>query len=191
MSVFPRRVVYDACVLYPAPLRSLLIYLAQAGLVVPRWTDAIHEEWIRNLVRDKPDISRAKAERVRDLLNAAVRDCLVTGYEGRIDALQLPDADDRHVLAAAIHCGAEAIVTFNLSDFPADTLRGLGIEALHPDELLVRLIAAVPGAVCTAVKNQRESLRNPPMTAEELLAVFEKQGLPRTAALLRPMIADL
>ncbi len=189
--MFPRRVLYDACVLYPAPLRSLLIYLAQAGLVVPRWTDAIHEEWMRNLIRDKPDISRAKVERVRDLMNAAVPDCVVTGYEKRIDALSLPDADDRHVLAAAIHCGAEAIVTFNLSDFPLDTLRGLGIEAIHPDELLVGLIAAAPSVVCSAVRTQRASLRNPPMTAEELLAVFERQGLPRAVSLLRQFIVDL
>lgn len=146
---------------------------------------------MRNLIRDKPDISRAKVERVRDLMNAAVPDCVVTGYEKRIDALSLPDADDRHVLAAAIHCGAEAIVTFNLSDFPLDTLRGLGIEAIHPDELLVGLIAAAPSVVCSAVRTQRASLRNPPMTAEELLAVFERQGLPRAVSLLRQFIVDL
>ena len=48
-----------------------------------------------------------------------VPDCLVTGYEPLISGLSLPDADDRHVLAAAIHVGASLIITYNLSDFPA------------------------------------------------------------------------
>lgn len=189
--MFPRRVVYDACVLYPAPLRSLLIYLAQSGLVVPRWTDAIHEEWIRNLIRDKPDISRAKAERVRDLMNAAVPDCLVTGYEGRIDALQLPDAGDRHVLATAIHSEADTILTFNLSDFPAGELQKHGIAARHPDVWLSELLAASSGSVCSAIKAQRESLRNPPKTAEEMLTILAKQQLPRFVESLRPLVAEL
>ena len=71
--------IYDACVLYPAPLRSLLIYVATTSLLHARWTEAIHEEWMRNVVRDYPDITREKVERVRDLMNAAVPDCLVSG----------------------------------------------------------------------------------------------------------------
>jgi hypothetical protein len=70
--------LYDACVLYPAPLRSLLMYLALTGLFRARWTDAIHEEWMRNVRADYPDITCQQAERIRDLMNAHVRDCLVT-----------------------------------------------------------------------------------------------------------------
>jgi predicted nucleic acid-binding protein len=44
-------------------------------------------------------------------MNAAVRDCLVTGYEPLIGAVELPDPDDRHVLAAAIRARAQVIVT--------------------------------------------------------------------------------
>jgi hypothetical protein len=97
--------LYDGCGLYPAPLRSLLMYLAMTDLFRAKWTDAIHEEWMRNVQADYPDITRAKAERIRDLMNAHVRDCLVTGYEDLISALTLPDPDDRHVLAAAIRAG--------------------------------------------------------------------------------------
>jgi predicted nucleic acid-binding protein len=50
-------------------------------------------------------------------MNEAVRDCLVTGHEALIATLSLPDPDDRHVLAAAIHAGAEVIVTCNLVDY--------------------------------------------------------------------------
>lgn len=80
----PFTVLYDACVLYPAPLRSLLMYLALTDLFKARWTDAIHEEWMRNVQRDYPDITRHQAERIRDLMNAHVHDCLVTGYEDLI-----------------------------------------------------------------------------------------------------------
>src|ERR1700704_4516131 len=94
--------VYDANILYPAPLRDLFIRLAQAGLVRARWTEAIHDEWIRNVLKDKPHVSAEGLARTRGLMNEAVRDCLVTGHEHLIASLSLPDPDDCHVLAAAI-----------------------------------------------------------------------------------------
>ena len=178
-------VVYDACVLYPAPLRSLLMYLALTDLFRARWTDAIHEEWMSNVQKDYPDITRQKAERIRDLMNAHVRDCLVTGYEDLIPSLTLPDPDDRHVLAAAIRVGAEVIVTTNLADFPAETLEQYGIEAQHPDEFICRLLDETPAAVCGAVRQQRQGLKNPPLTVEQYRGSLEKQGLARTVAALR------
>jgi hypothetical protein len=144
---------------------------------------------MRSVVRDYPDISREKVERVRDLMNGAVPDCLVTGYEDLIDSLTLPDPDDRHVLAAAIRSGADTIVTFNLSDFPRDTLDRFDIEAQHPDDLLGFLLDLAPGTVCAAVKAQRESLRNPPKTAEEMLDTLEAQGLTQAVARLRQFAA--
>ncbi len=83
-------VVYDACVLYPAPLRSLLMYLAMTGLYRARWTNDIHEEWMRNVQEDYPDVTRYQAERIRDLMNAHVADCLVTDYESLIPSLRCP-----------------------------------------------------------------------------------------------------
>ncbi len=177
--------VYDACVLYPAQLRSLLMYLALTDLFQAKWTDAIHEEWMRSVVKNHPDITRSQAERVRDLMNAHVRDCLVTGYEGLIPALHLPDPDDRHVLAAAIQGRADVIVTFNLKDFPAATLAPLGIEARHPDEFVTHLLDLDSGAVCLAVKRQRESLKHPPKSVEEFLPALELCDLPQTVARLR------
>lgn len=92
----------DACVLYPAPLRDLLMHLALTDLFRAKWTDQIHDEWIRSVLEQRPDLRREQLERTRQLMNAHVRDCLVTGYEDLIPALSLPDPDDRHVLAAAI-----------------------------------------------------------------------------------------
>ena len=134
-----RIVLYDACVLYPAPLRDLLMQLALADLFQARWTDEIHDEWTRNVLADRPDITPASLARCRRLMDEHVPDCLVTGYEPLIPTLTLPDPDDRHVLAAAIHGGAELIVTFNLGDFPASVLEPYDIEAVHPDEFIARL----------------------------------------------------
>ena len=47
-------------------------------------------------------------------------DALVVGFEPLIDGLTLPDADDRHVLAAAIRGQADVIITQNLKDFPRE-----------------------------------------------------------------------
>jgi hypothetical protein len=180
--------VYDANILYPAPLRDLFIRLAQAGLVLGRWTEAIHDEWTRNVLKDNPNLSAERLIRTRNLMNEAVRDCLVTGYEDLIASLSLPDPDDRHVLAAAIRVGAAVIVTCNLKDFPAETLSRFDIEAQHPDDLLVSLLDQAPGTVCAAVKQQRESLRNPPKTAQELLTTLESQGLTQSVSRLKQFI---
>lgn len=94
-------VVYDACVLYPAPLRDLLLRLALTDLFRARWSDMIHDEWTRNLLAQRPDLE-AKLERTRTLMNAHVRDCLVTGFDHLIPSIELPDPDDRHVAATAI-----------------------------------------------------------------------------------------
>lgn len=116
-------VIYDACVLYPAPLRDLLMRLALTDLYRARWTDMIHDEWTRNVLKQWPDLKAEDLERTRSLMNAHVRDSLVTGFEHLIPSVELPDADDRHVVAAAIHGGASLIVTFNLKDFPPE-MRG-------------------------------------------------------------------
>jgi hypothetical protein len=183
--------LYDACVLYPAPLRDLLMYLAVTDLFRAKWTDAIHEEWIQSVLNDRPDLTRDKLERTRDLMNAHVRDCLVTGYEALIPSLTLPDPDDRHVLAAAIVSGTDVIVTFNLKHFPDEALKPFGIEAQHPDDFLTYQLDLAPNVVCAAAKRQRESLKNPPKTVEEYLQALERQGLAQTVSVLRRFAALL
>jgi predicted nucleic acid-binding protein len=181
--------LFDACVLFPAQLRSLLMYLALTGLFRAKWTDEIHEEWMRGVLEKYPDRTRAEIERVRDLMNAHVPDCLVTNYSALIPTLQLPDPNDRHVLAAAIRGRADVIVTNNLSDFPAETLAMFGIEAQHPDQFIAHLLDLAPTAVCTAAKRQRESLKNPPKTVGEYLGTLEAAGLPQTVAGLKQFAA--
>jgi predicted nucleic acid-binding protein len=158
-------VIYDACLLYPASIRDLVIELARTGQFRAKWTDRIHAEWINAVARSRPELDRARLARVAALMNAAVPDCLVTGFESLEAGLtSLPDPDDRHVLAAAIHSGAQEIVTFNLRDFPAAVLRPYGVRAVHPDEFVEHLLDLNSEIVCEAVRRIRRRLANPPST---------------------------
>lgn len=179
--------LFDACVFYPAQMRDLLLRVALSDAFKARWTDRIHDEWIRNLLRDRPDIPPEKLARTRELIDAAVPDCLVTGYEPFIDQLELPDPDDRHVLAAAIRAQAGVIVTLNVRDFPEDAIARYGLSVQHPDEFLAHLFDLRPAIVCKAVREMRAVLRNPPKAVHELLDDLRKVGLPMTVALLESM----
>ena len=181
------RVVYDACVLYPAPLRDLLLEIAISELVAAKWTEDIHDEWIRNLLLNRPELEE-KLPHTKALMNRAVPDALVDGYQSLIDGLVLPDENDRHVLAAAIKCHAQIIVTFNLKDFPNDILVGFGIEAMHPDEFIEHQFGLSPGVVISCAKRVRARLKNPVMTREEYLEVLASQRLPVTADLLKEFV---
>ena len=177
--------IFDACVFYPAPLRDLLMYLTGSDLFQARWTDEIHDEWIRSLLEDHPDLSRENVERTRRQMDAYVDDCLVTGYEPLIETLQLPDPKDRHVLAAAITAGASVIVTFNLKDFPQTALEPRKIRAITPDEFVLRLLKVNHHEILDLIKRQRQNMTRPPLTVEEYLVMLERQRLPKTVAFLR------
>lgn len=187
----PPLAVYDANVLYSSQLRDITVRLAEAGIVRPRWTERIQDEWMRGLLRKRPELSRERLERTRRLMDAALPDARVTGYERWIDTLSLPDPDDRHVLAAAIRCGADVIVTFDRKHFPRRVLARYGIGVLHPDPFTVGLLAASPDQVHAAVREHRRSLGRPPLSPEEYLASLASAGLPRTAARLRAECSDL
>ena len=176
----------DANVLYPAPVRDLLLQLAVTDIYKARWTADIHREWIDSLLRNEPQRNRAKLERTRDLMDSSTRDALVTGYDSLIPSLQLPDEDDRHVLAAAIVGRCDVIVTANLKDFPEAALAPFGIDAQHPDEFLCNHLNLAQGLVCRCVQKVRQRLKNPAYSTEEYLATLTRNGLVATAAELRP-----
>jgi len=184
-------VIYDACILYPAALRDFLMWLALTNLFKARWTEKIHEEWIRNVLKNNPDLTLSGLTRTKNLMNANVQNCLVTGYESLISSLSLPDPNDRHVLAAAIHCEADFIVTFNLKDFPPQILEPLGVIAIHPDEFILELIDINPLAVRKASIKQLTNLKNPPLTQDQYIDKLRTQGLLQSAALLRTLFDEL
>jgi len=184
MSQVPLIVVYDACVLYSAPLRDLFMYLALADIYQAKWTKDIHDEWMRNLLKNRPDLTKGHLEKVREKMDTAIEGCLVQGYEGLIEKITLPDLDDRHVLAAAIQAHAQIIITFNLVDFPYKATAKYNIEAQHPDQFLRDLLEQVPAKVIQAVRKTRLSLKHPPKTAEAYLDILINQSLPQTVKYL-------
>ncbi len=178
-------VVYDACVLFPFTLRDFLLRLRQSDLFRAHWTADIHNEWMSAVLARYVDADRAKLERTRALMDEHFPDALVTGHEALIGSLNLPDPNDRHVLAAAIKAGASLIVTTNLADFPSEALKPFGVEAVHPDEFVLDLFELAEGAVVSAAKRARTALIRPPQSAEEYFARLSACGLVGMAAKLK------
>lgn len=155
-------VVLDANVLVPIRLASTMLWLAEAGLFQLLWSDRILEEVERNL----PKLGVAPihaARRVGFMREAFGAEALVDGFDGLIEEVTC-DPKDAHVLAAAVHDEADALVTFNLKDFPAESTEPHGIEVLHPDEFLLQLLNLAPTAVIDALRAGVEDLRRPPET---------------------------
>ena len=175
----------DACVLYPAPVRDLLLSLACTDLFHAKWTQQIEHEWVENLLANRNDLRREQLAQTCTLMRQAVSDCLIEHYEKFIPLVNLPDENDRHVLAAAIGGHADTIVTFNLKDFPQKSLDAFGIEAVHPDDFIMNQMELSQPVAIAAVKAMRARLKNPPRSAEEFIATIEDCQLPLTAAFLR------
>ena len=186
----PPVAVLDACVLYSASLRDLFMWLATAGLYLPKWTEQIHDEWIENVLKNRPDLSAQKLERTRQLMNLHAEGSLVEDYETLIPTLALPDQDDRHVLAAAIASEASVIVTFNLADFPNKVLTAYGVEAQHPDLFLSQLFDAEPAAFVATLQEMVAELKTPPRTLEQHLDVLREQRLFQTADYIAAILSE-
>ena len=185
-----RVALLDANVLYPTTLRDLLMWLAVSGTYDAHWTQRIQDEWTRNLLADQPQLTAGRLERTKTLMDQALPGALVTGYETLIEHLELPDADDRHVLAAAIHTEAQIIVTLNLRDFPPPSLEPFGVRALHPDDFALMLAQNDPAGVLRAVSAQRQNYKRPPLTRDYYLERLERQGLAGVAAWLAARLLD-
>ena len=175
----------DSNVFYGARLRSLILYLAQTGLFRARWSDAVHDEWISKLCENRPDLEPRKLRRTRELMDAAVPDCLVTGYEPLVSALQLPDPNDRHILAAAIRGAASTIITFNEKDFPDAILDPYGIHVRHPDDFILDVVEIHDQQCIAAVREDIAHYVVEPLTVDEYLESLENAGVPKTAEYLR------
>ena len=176
-----RRVaLLDANVLFPFRKRDILLRFHHAGLFRARWTERILDEWTLNLLERKPHLERSVRSQ-RLAMREHFAEALVTGYEPLIATLELPDADDRHVLAAAIRCGAQYVVTDNLADFPADVLARFNIEAVDADGFLSRTFDLYPSEALGVLRTLRKAYSNPPFTPSEFVCDLTTKGLPRLA----------
>lgn len=180
----------DANVLYPAPLRDFLLQLAYADLFDPKWSEEIQDEWTRNVLANRPDLTAAQMSYTRDAMKRAFPKASVTGYGFLIQHLT-NHPKDAHVLAAAIQGKASCIVTFNLKDFPAAALIPYGVEAIHPDEFALNLYQGNPEDVIATLGRHRAKLTRPSKSAHEYLESLEHCGLIKTAKRLRKDEAEM
>ena len=178
--------VLDANVLFPLMLRDVFVSLAALDVFDARWTNQIHDEWIRNVLKSNPGAARETLENTRRLMDLHVPNALVEGFEPLIETLSLPDPNDRHVLAAAIQAHAPTIVTWNLKDFPAPILTAHDIRAVSPDVFAVELLEQSSNEVIRALAAQRRRLKNPPQTPTQFLETLSRQKLKRFVASLEP-----
>ncbi len=177
----------DANVLYPIAICDALMEVAITGIYAPKWTQLIDEEWIRNLAKDRNQ-SEEKFHIRRDRMHDACPDWEVPfeAWKALESSLNLPDPDDRHVLAAAIAGHADSIATMNLKDFPQETLDLFDITVLHPDDFLYQQLELQPYVVLPAFKEMRARLQNPEFTPAAFTDRLEqKYGLVQTASFLR------
>ncbi|OJY68684.1 MAG: hypothetical protein BGP16_05465 [Sphingobium sp. 66-54] len=167
----------DANVLHPAFLRGLVLWFADARLLRPVWSKHVLEEWRRSVKRRHSDIDDDRLDRLQSLFTGHFPDAEVFGYEPFIDAVELPDEHDRHVLAAAIVGRCNGIVTANLKDFPEDVTGVFGIEVVHPDDFIVNIIDLDENKAVAACKRHREAMSISQPDIETYLQFFERCGL--------------
>ncbi len=191
MAFEPSVAVFDACILYPFHLRNIIVQAAADRLVEARWTDEIHNEWIRNLAAETPTIPIERLQKTRRLMNDALPGATISGYGDLVPTVSLPDPDDRHVVAAAIAGGASIIVTWNLRDFPTTALKKYGLRRQTPDAFLAGLYDDVPDLVIGSLANARRNLNKSRVSASDFIDILNHQKLTQLVTRLRKRTADV
>ena len=165
----------DASVLFPVFTSNLLLWLAARLLYRVKWSADIHREWVERRLTRYPGSSREALERKRDRMDQEFEEALVTGYESLIPTLTLRDVDDRHVLAAAIKCSADVIVTNNPDDF--DQLPP-GLIVQEADEFIAAQIGVTVGSakeVAQAIIGHKRSLTKSRPTWQKYFAELKRK----------------
>ncbi len=175
-------VVLDANVLVGALSRNMLLSLAEAGFFRPRWSEHIQDEFERAFDRLYQDKDLSARQRMR--METAFPEASVNGYDPLIDAINLRDKDDRHVVAAAVQTKAGIIVTENLKDFDPEELEKFEIEAISLDDFIADLLDLAGTEAVAALRAMRERFKRPEITADALIARVEELGLLKTADIL-------
>ena len=189
----PPVVVLDACVLYPAAQRDLFMWLAACRAIRAHWTNEIHDEWMRNVARDF-GVSHNILQRVRQLMDQAASDAIITRYRKHQRLFPNTNAKDRHVAAAALTARNRSrvdivkIITWNLKDFDRKELAAVGVVAESPDTFLRHLLSDSPENVIAAFKRMRDNLRNPTKTTRECADTLAAQGLRKFAEAITTML---
>jgi predicted nucleic acid-binding protein len=186
-------VVLDANILFPVPLCDLFMHLAIVSAIRVHWSDRIEAEWVRNVIAKRPNLDPNRVRHRASRMNEAMPDAMISGSEHLETQLlesgiKVPDPNDLHVLATAIHASADAIITKNLTDFPREILEKFELEALHPDLFVQHLLELNPNAAIQAVRNQQASLYKPAQTMTQVLETLTNQAMTLTSARLQILL---
>lgn len=185
------RVLADTNVLFPFSLMDLMLALSQDRVHALLWSDRLLDEWERVIVREKHRPPKAAAA-----IAAAIRDYFPENrvpearYVQLLAELDGPDPDDLHHLAAAAAGGARTLISWNLSDFPAETLAPLGITATDPDTYLCSLLERDPGEVTATMRRMAAEKRRPPMAIIDLTDALARAGVPVFALRARRQLTE-
>jgi hypothetical protein len=180
-------VVLDACTMFPMLVRDVLLTLAAHEFFSPKWSPRIREEWTRNLIariteRDGGDVARSKVARIANAVESAFPDALVATELPESPLLDPVDAKDRHVVVTAMVARADAIVTFNITDFATTHLsETLQIEVIHPDDFVMDLVDLNEKRAVAAFRELRARKKNPPLSVVELIQRLRDGGLVQTS----------
>jgi len=181
--------VLDANVLHPAVLSDLFLRLAEKDFFRPLWSAQIRSEAEGSILRVRPDVDPVRLKYRFDCMDAAFPDATVSGVETLTPVLTAEFGEDAHVVAAAIIGGADAIVTENMKDFPAEpTLKLHRIEAQRADEFLVNQWWLAPKVVCEVVVEMAADRKKPARTPAQMLEIVLKTA-PEFATLVREGLA--
>jgi predicted nucleic acid-binding protein len=168
----------DACVLVPIVLADTLLRVAERELYRPLWSARILAEAADAVLEIHPDLTPDVVAKRFTAMNDTFNDASVEGWEAFEATVTLPDPDDRHVVAAAMRGGADAIVTANVRDLPDEKLAPLQIAVVHPDEFLLDQLDLAPRVVLDVLREQAAHTRNPPLTPNDLLTRLARAGVP-------------
>jgi predicted nucleic acid-binding protein len=182
-------VVLDACVLVPVTAADTLLRLAEREMYRPVWSKRIINEAKQAVERLHPELSAGQIDHRFRCMSEAFEDAAVSGWESLEGSLVLPDENDRHVVACALVAGADAIVTNNIRDFPAETLAPLNVEVIRMDDFLLDLFDVVPEEFAAVIREQASDAMHPPLSTHEVLDNLAAAGAPETAAELRPILS--
>lgn len=177
------RILLDACILFPTVLREVLMETAAKGGFTPLWSDKILSEWRHTAARFGEDAAQIAGVEIT-MLNIKWPKANVDIDADMIDALSLPDENDRHVLAAAITGNAGALMTKNLKDFPTRTLGRYDILRREPDEFLLEMAHNGPVDMIEVVKTVQARAVAASGREQPIRPLLKRAGMPRLGKFL-------
>ena len=162
------RIFLDANILVDAQIRDIFLTVAEAKLIDLRWSDKVLNE-TRNVLTSQMGIEPSRANYLISTIDAAFPRSNVAA--GNITPLPvtLPDADDLHVLSAAVSADCDLLVTNNLRDFPEGAVGPFGLSVLNADSAIAMLVQDFSDQMPTIISRLLSELRKPPVNVQEFL----------------------